>query len=68
MVRFPSSAAPQGWSSCDPCAQSSSEAEAEVAGVEAGIPLADTELATGKRPLRQAVDEFLAEKKRTKAH
>jgi hypothetical protein len=36
--------------------------------IDAGIVLADAEPATGKRPPRQAVDEFLAEKKRTKAH
>lgn len=36
--------------------------------MDAGIVLADAEPADGKRPLRQAVEEFLAEKKRTNAH
>jgi integrase len=40
----------------------------KLQAMKAGIAVADTEPANGKRPLRQAVDEFLAEKKRTKAH
>ncbi len=36
--------------------------------MDAGIVLADAEPADGKRPLRQAVEEFLAEKRRTNAH
>jgi len=40
----------------------------KLQAMDAGIALADAEPANGKRPLRQAVDEFLAEKKRTKAH
>lgn len=40
----------------------------KLQAIAAGIVVADAEPASGKRPLRQAVDEFLAEKKRTKAH
>jgi hypothetical protein len=40
----------------------------KLQAMDAGIELANAEPANGKRPLRQTVDEFLAERKRTKAH
>jgi hypothetical protein len=39
----------------------------KMQAVEAGIAVADVQPKNGKRPIKQAVEEFLAEKKRTKA-